>query len=244
MYVNCHVLDGMFKGKQIGGYLDNVYIVLEKVGMFGSKRLYLNNDTVSEYKLVNRTESERLKIKGSDRDTIYNSPFGRRVSNASVEKKVTSENTVLITFKDGNQSLIVIDGSQYAALEKNCKFGINLNRYENNNDVDNVFNINKEFICPHCNQIYYGAAGKYCPSCKRSLSEPPRKKLLTKKQMGIAALIYFVILIIAGNIPFMNGTLAGILISVTVILFIIYLAFILPIKVLKEKKENKKNKEK
>lgn len=229
MYTCNMVAEGIFKGKKIAGLIGDVYIVVKKVGLFDSKRLYLNYETVKDYEMINRTNYVS--------EHIYGRTYGNTIS-GTVTKDVYSEVTVLITFKDGNQSLIVIDGFKYSRLKESCKYNLNFDKYMNSSEITNKFDMKKEVVCPHCDQIVYGNPN-YCPRCKKLINKPPKFKLLHRWQKRLIALVYFIIMVAVWDKPFMAATWGVLMLSGIIIFYMIYLIVYLIIKLINEKRQEK-----
>lgn len=227
MYLNNRVAEDIFKGKKVAGIIGDVYIVVKKVGLFDSKRLYLNYETVENYKLINRDEYMS--------EHIYGTTYGNGIS-GTVIRDVYSEDTVLITFKDGNQSLIVMDGFKYSRLKESCRYNLNFNNYMNCNEITNTFDIKKEVVCPHCDQVVYGNPN-YCPKCKKLMSKPPKFKLFHKRQKRLIALGYFIIMVVVWDKPFMAATWGELLLSIVFVFYLIHLVAYMIIRLINEKKQ-------
>ncbi len=164
------VIDGRFKGKKIGENSNCIYIAVSKQGLFDSKRLYLNYETVESYKHINRDEyvSEEFVA-----DT-----YGRHDKRITgkIIRNVEYKDTVLITFKDGSRSLISIDGNKYSLLKAGCKYNL---RFKEDIVMPGPFDMNRENKCPHCEQVFYGSV-LYCPKCGKLLCTPPKFKIIKK----------------------------------------------------------------
>lgn len=201
MYILCRVNDGAFNGKKISYSVGGVYIIVEKINLFDSKRLYLNSSTVESYRLVNQKTYTSERIRGRSRDSIFDpGDRGRRVFNGRVERDVEYENTVLITYKNGQQSLIVIDGTMYSKLEASCKYNIKFTDSTISRGTP-ILDIDREYKCPHCEQVFYGSFSN-CPECRKSMSEPPKFKLFNRKRKRWAVLIYILLVVALWKVPF------------------------------------------
>lgn len=200
MFFMSKVIEGKFKGSKIkGGILGDVYIVVEKDGLFDTKRLYINDETIESYSFIveYNYESEDILTNGYNninwQDDLtfytYNMCF------------------VKILFKDGNESLILINGNQYLRLYSICMYNPDINKYRKVHRISENFDINKENKCPYCEQIFYGNVD-YCPECKKLLNKPPRFKLLKRKHKRCIIFIYCVLFVIFLIKPFFGGELA------------------------------------
>lgn len=188
MKFNNIVLEGKYKGKKVKRFIGDIYINVEKLGLFRYKRLYLNYYTVEKYELINRIKYVTDYISGSSYNITDN--WSRMGGHITRDEKY--EDTVLITFKDGDKSLIRVDGNKYSQIKEDCKYGLNFDKYIEKDK--GKFSTDKEIICPHCGQIFLGG-GVNCPNCMKSLKEQPQNKLYRKIKKILICVFIFLLLI-------------------------------------------------
>lgn len=209
------VIDGRFKGKKIGENSRCIYIVIDKPGLIDSKRLYLNYETVESYRLINRDEYV-------SEDFVANTyGSGNKWTTGKIIRNVKYSDTVLVIFKDGSRSLILIDGDKYSLLKASCKYNL---RFKEDIVMPGPFNINKENKCPHCEQIFYGSV-LYCPKCGKLLCKPPKFKIIKKRHKRIFWVLYFIIMVVLWDKPLLEATWGDLLCPSIAIIIMIYAVY-------------------
>ncbi len=166
------VIDGEFKGKIIICACGSAYIVVNDSFRGKRKYVYLDYNTVANYKLIDQS-SEVSRASALTRSIAGQVIAGDAGGLAgAMSAKVHDTNIVLITYRDNRRSLIEINETVYKCLKNKCKYNINI---EKKPHKDDNFNIYKEIVCPHCGNIEYGAVDEKCKFCRRPYSMPKKE---------------------------------------------------------------------
>lgn len=153
------VIDGEFKGMNVYCVFDKVFIEMKRRPVIGPmRRLYLDQLTVANYQLISYTSD------------ISTTPI-----------------VVLITFRNGKQSLIKINSIAFEFLKKNCMYNVRLN----GNAYDSSFDEHREIKCPHCKNIAYGAVGEKCVYCKRPFSMPAKELKIRDRLIVVMLAVFY-----------------------------------------------------
>lgn len=179
------VIDGEFKDRLIFYDGNGAHIDLRESNFGKLKSLYLNQNTVARYELVDQSSDVSMA------SALTRSAVGKAIAGdagglaGAVTAKVKGIHVVLITYKNGKKSLIEIDDTRYELLKKKCNYNVDLSDNINNENFD----LYKEFECPHCKSVVCGYADEKCPVCKR-LYSMPKKEWRTIDKITIPLLIF------------------------------------------------------
>ncbi len=163
------VIDGEFKGCAISNFWGKVEIQI-KLKSMKINCVQLNYNTVAKYERISRT-ADISKASALTRSLVGQAVAGDAGGLAgAMSAREEGTNIVLITYRDGRQSLLEISDMTYDFLKRSCRYK---KKYKDNNYAG--FDIRKQIVCPHCGSITYGYAGEKCFICFKEYSEPKKK---------------------------------------------------------------------